>query len=302
VRSLALLVMIGLCACASAPSGPVFRDEQYLRFGVDPDAEANAIIAERERLGEALVTRLLGQHFTALGFADHSGAPIAVRVITARGIELALDRTRPASLQTPENFELLPAPLSSTHDADGDGFEEVFVRWTRGQERCLRAYRVRDVGFVDPVPLDFQLFGQTLCPTDFDDIDKDGRIELLAEVALVGVELPRQAAVRVLSCAADHRFSVSGPSAARSAWLAAERAPRALELQEARAQRDVRWVLQLSFELAALALLDGADTAQQLATFDGGTAGLVFDADEQAAVLSARDRIAKVWSAPLRSP
>src|SRR5262249_6050279 len=47
----------------------------------------------------------------------------------------------------------LEAPFAETQDADGDGFEEVFVELqpASGEPPCIRVYRVRDSGFVDLV-------------------------------------------------------------------------------------------------------------------------------------------------------
>jgi hypothetical protein len=49
----------------------------------------------------------------------------------------------------------LPPPWSDTHDADGDGKEEVFVEVTRGArehlQRCIAVFRISDSGAVDRV-------------------------------------------------------------------------------------------------------------------------------------------------------
>lgn len=148
--------MLGLAgACASQPAGPFFGDERFLRFGVDPSAEADALTAQLERAGYTLARRVRGQYFTALGFVDTQGLPSVLRVVTARGIALALDARAGDVFVPSEQFQLLPAPFSDTHDADGDGFEEVFV-WqaVSGQEPCVQPYRVRDSGFVDRVEQD----------------------------------------------------------------------------------------------------------------------------------------------------
>ena len=76
-----------------------------------------------------------------------------VRIITARGIALALDPVVATPLQPGIRYALLPPPLKESHDPDGDGFEEVFVhRLTDGAAPCILVYRVRDSGFADPVP------------------------------------------------------------------------------------------------------------------------------------------------------
>jgi hypothetical protein len=144
-----------LCACgASQPPGPYYGDEQYLVLGVRPDAEAIALALQIEATGYGLSRQLNGQNFTALGFADEEGLPSKVRVVTSRGITLALDSEAADALHEGMRYELLDAPLLETHDADGDGFEEVFVEAqpASGEPPCILVYRVRDSGFVDPVP------------------------------------------------------------------------------------------------------------------------------------------------------
>jgi hypothetical protein len=304
VRAQSALVGLLMCACASTPAarGPFFDDEKYLRFGVEPSAEADALIKERERIGDGLSLRVRGQHFTALGFVDRQGQPSVVRVVTARGIALALDGARAAALNATESFELLAPPRSDTQDADGDGFEEVFLAHTRGALRCVRVYRVRDVGFVDLVPTDLTLFGQTSCASAMEDVDGDGHIELVVTVPLDGVAFPTQATVRVPLWARQHRFTHTAAPEALAAWNGAERSPRALELGEARRLLDIPWALQLAFELAALEVLDGKPAAAQLQTFDTALAGLVLTPDEQQAVRDARARIERAWNAPPVSP
>lgn len=302
MRAGAVLAAMCLCACAGAPASPFFGDEKYLRFGVEPDAEASALVKEREKLGESLATRITGQSFTALGFIDRNGQPVAVRVVTARGIELALDLDDRNALTAPTTYELVAAPLTTTQDADGDGFEEVFVMQRQGTARCMLVYRVRDVGFVDEVPVTVHAFGQDLCPTSAEDLNADGKVELLASAALDGVAFPKQASVRVPLWASEHRFALGGPADALASWMSAERTSREIELAEARRLLDVRWALRLAFELAALSLVDGQTRAQQLQVFDAALHGLVLDADEQTAVLAARARIDQKWNPATVAP
>jgi len=148
-----LLIGALLGACASQPPSPFYGDERFLVVGVDPDAEANAVVRQLEASGYKLERKLHGQHFSALGAVSAGGVPVKVRVVTARGIALALDAVAATPLQPGVRYALLPPPSSETHDADGDGFEEVFVQLLRDSEApCIQVYRVRDSGFVDKVP------------------------------------------------------------------------------------------------------------------------------------------------------
>jgi hypothetical protein len=154
--ALALRLAIGLgcgAGCAAQPPSPFFNDERFLVLGVDPNAEVDALARQLETSGFTIVRRLHGQHFGALGAASADGRPVKVRVVTARGIALALDPNERDLTQPPRRYALLPPPSSETHDADGDGFEEVFVHVLpeAGDAPCIRVYRVRDSGFVDEV-------------------------------------------------------------------------------------------------------------------------------------------------------
>jgi hypothetical protein len=142
-----------MAACPSPPPSPFFGDERFLRLGVEPDREADQLEQQLQASGFEPVLRFRGQHFHALGFLDRSGRRALVRVVTVRGIELALDPQPGDDLQPSVRYRLLAAPLPETHDADGDGFEEIFVERIAGQPplRCVQVYRVRDSGFVDLV-------------------------------------------------------------------------------------------------------------------------------------------------------
>jgi hypothetical protein len=146
-------ILVMLAACASEPPSPYYGDERYLVIGVRPDAEAMTLKAQLEKAGFPMLRRVDGQNFTALGFGDAQGDPIKVRVVTARGIELALDPISRDPFHEGLSYALLESPFRDTADADGDGFEEVFVekRYGSGAPPCVLVYRVRDSGFVDPV-------------------------------------------------------------------------------------------------------------------------------------------------------
>jgi hypothetical protein len=154
VAAAALLTALLCCACASQPRSPFFGDERFLVLGVDPDAEADELARQFEANGFRVLRRLRGQHFSALGVAAADGAAVKVRVVTTRGIALALDAAQSTPMQPGVGYALLTPPSSETHDADGDGFEEVFVQLlptAADSAPCILVYRVRDSGFVDAV-------------------------------------------------------------------------------------------------------------------------------------------------------
>lgn len=296
----AAILLLGMVGCSSTPAEPLFHDDKYLRFGVDPNAEANAVIESQKERSYRLSQRLVGQHFTALGFRDKGGRSSAVRILTVRGIGVALDRQPQSPVQPAKSYALVAPPIQGTHDADHDGFEEVFVEEQTQGDVCLRVYRVRDVGFIDPVVVDSQVLGQEICPNAAIDLDRDGVIELSTELELGGFPSAGGAVphVRVPLWADQHRFVARPGSGPQQAWLARERASRELELERARARRDIASCYVFGVELAALAYLERSDPAAQLAAFDRALRGLVLTQPQAAANLNARARIYTDWNDP----
>jgi hypothetical protein len=145
-------------ACGPPAHGPFFGDDRLIVLGVDPEAEADALAGQLRARGLHEARRIRGKTFTALGFATAAeNAPQSeVRVITGRGIALALEARAATVLEPGERYALLPAPYRDTLDADGDGFDELFVSRSPlpSGERCTLVYRVRDSGFVDEVTTD----------------------------------------------------------------------------------------------------------------------------------------------------
>jgi hypothetical protein len=295
---------LGFYGCAPTPVGPFFNDQRHLRFGVDPNREAESVIASQRERGYPLAVRVLGQHFTALGFMDKGGRSNTVRVLTQRGIAVALDSRPQTLLQSAVTYALIQPEVVGSHDVDGDGFEEIVIEERSGAKSCLRLYRVRDVGFVDPVGMDTRLLGQEFCADSVIDLDRDGVIELVAELDLTGfVRFGANAAgphLQLPLWAAQHRFVARAGSAAQKAWLAQERARREAELQRARGRLDSANSYALAIELAALAHLEGSDPATQLGAFDRALSGLMLTAEQSVATVGARARIYNEWNAPER--
>lgn len=299
MRICLVLVTLAATSCATAPPpSPFYGDEKYLRFGVDPDQEADAVVEDQRTRGYVVSRKIAGQHFTALGFMEPNGRSAAVRVVTARGIALALDPKPATAFERAVSYALLAQPIPDTHDADKDGFDEVFIeRRSDGAQNCIDVYRVRDVGFVDPVSLDARVFDQAFCPNALLDLDDDGTAELLADVALRGFE-PLTPHVRVVLWARGHRFELAGNPSGNDRFATAERVERDPPLQQSRARRDADTALQIAIELAAYAKLTGRDPNQQLAELDVAMRGLALSPVQTASVLAARTRIFRDWNAP----
>jgi hypothetical protein len=150
---LALAILSSALGCAgSAERGPYFGDERFLTLGVDPESEAKVVVKDLAASGHSLSVRTRGRSFVALGF-EAQGAPAHVRIVTGRGIALALDAWQSHALDVGVRYTLLVPPEERAPDVDGDGNEEVFVAVAPydGGEACLAAYRVHAAGNVTRV-------------------------------------------------------------------------------------------------------------------------------------------------------
>ncbi len=303
---MAALLLLGIWSCASAGPGPHFSDGQFLRFGVDPNEEASAVIESQKARNYVVAQRVFGRHFSALGFMDKGGKSSAVRILTVRGIVIALDSRDETPVGPAVRYALLAAPFEETHDVDRDGFEEVLVEERSGGGACLRLYRVRDVGFVDPVPIDTRVLGQNICARAASDLNGDGVLELTTEIELTGflsaAGLDVAPHLQIPLWADQHRFAARTETEAQRSWLRGERARREAELQRARSKLDVTLSYVLGIELAALAHLERADPSAQVGAFDRALAGLVLAPEESAANLRAREKIFTDWNDPSPPP
>lgn len=298
-----LLVLLLLAsACVKSPRSPFFGDENYIRVGLDPWAEAKELTRLYAERGEGLALKLAGRDFTALGFMDRSGRSTRARVVTRRGIEVALDPEASTPLSAARTYALIAGPFSETQDVDRDGFEEVFIERRSAQQHCLLVYRVRDVGYVDAVPVEVFTFGRDLCPSAVEDVDGDGRAELLVNIALPEFDLDSLPEVRAVLWAHSHRFVLNAEPQKLEQFLHAQEHERERDLQQARSKRKRGDVLRLAVELAALAHLRGASVDEQIARLDGALHGLRLHPHERDWLLLAHERIRHLWHAPPPPP
>lgn len=287
-----------LLGCARAPAGPFFHDEQYLRFGVDPHNEADSLVKLYAERSEPLALRLSGHDFTALGFMDREGRSTRARVVTLRGIALALDPEQPSPLSAAKRYALVAPPLADTHDADRDGFEEVFVEERQASATCLLVYRVRDVGYVDPVPVALPLFGRERCPSGAADVNQDGKAELFVDIELTEFVLQTPPSVRVVLWPENHRFVLDTADHKLAQYVAAQQAARELELEQARSLSDVPEILRLGVELAALTRLLGLPVRDQVARFERALQGVKLSERERRWAEAASAQITEHWAEP----
>ena len=123
-------------ACGGALEGP--RPEDWMRVGVEPEEEAVEVEAALREAGWTRTQRRTGDGFVALAF--ERGEQYAVRVVSRRGVVVALDSHEPDGLRERHGRVSLPEPPRS--DLDGDGREDVLVaRDDATGERCLAVVR-----------------------------------------------------------------------------------------------------------------------------------------------------------------
>jgi hypothetical protein len=120
----------------------------------------DALATQLRARGYEVRVRMHGRNFSAIDFVDAEGKAGPLRIVTARGIVLALDSGPQHVLdEAGMEFRLLAPPLGRTHDVDSDGLEEIFIEEADLAlgAACVRVHRVmndgrlREVGGLDPL-------------------------------------------------------------------------------------------------------------------------------------------------------
>lgn len=173
---LATLAFASVGGCA-APQ-PNFDPLDYLAVGVDLPTETATEERGFRTRGFAVVSRIDGRHFVALGARSPRSSASAVRILTERGIAMGVDT--PAT-DRPAWRSVALLEIGGGHDLDGDGEPEVLLRVDDSLRPlpCIVVVRVRAAGDAFEVPIDARAYGARACPEDVVDLDGDGNIELL---------------------------------------------------------------------------------------------------------------------------
>jgi len=293
-RFLVALLPSVLLACGASPRGA--DGTRFLRVGVEPAAEADAVIGGLARGGWQLSQRQDGRSFVALAFAHEQPADTAIRVITVRGIAFVLDGS---NLDPTGELSLAPRPSGGDADIDGDGREEIIV--ARGDQglgrRCLLVLRVTAPGVVVPIGAEPVRVAADECIEDLADVNGDGHPEAMVILRLY--ELARGPAPTVTLPLVLERDRFRPPPAVMlRRWLVSERGRRAGTLAEARRALDVERAYLIAVELAALARHAGEAVSAQLTAFDGALLGLVLSPSQARSVAAARQQIISGWPLP----
>lgn len=294
MRSLLLALAFWGLGCGG-PSPPDFHDERWLKFGVEPSVEADRLRDQFEAAGLAIERRIDGETFSALSARNADGTSTMVRVVTRRGTVLAFDAEpelgRPARVE----LELLPPPLQHTHDADDDGFEEVFVVGEAGRRRCVQGYRIVAKGYMKEVESDATALGQDACIARVTDVNRDGVVEGMVPFEHPALACPTLPSVEVPLVVDEGAFRYRPSAPVVRTWLRRRAAVRQGEVASARDAGRVEDVYRLAVELAALESLQGRERRAQVERFDAALEGVTLPDTLAACVSRARGFIYRGW-------
>lgn len=234
--------LILCCAFLSScvQTEPVQDPLDYLRVGVDPAPEADAIIADLERHGFQIGRRAEQSDFVA--FDAVRGADSTVRVVTSRGPSFAIqvpDARWPERLRV--ELDDHPAP-----DFDRDGRHDVVVAIHEHGRTCLAWAEVDTRGFVAEIFRANADWGESPCVVE---IDPEWP-RLLLEVSVPDSPVPT-ARVRLPVKAAARAWVLDQSPSASARWER-EHQEREEALQSAESRDDFSTAERLRVELGWL--------------------------------------------------
>lgn len=231
--------------------------------GVDVEAEEREVRRVLRQRGLDVVSEVRGAGFVALGAANLSGEKTALRIITGRGVVLAEDAASDdlfSAGRVALDAEFAPALGDYVFVAS----ERTAARADRG---CVTLTRILPDGNVVPALLDLGPLGSRACVSS---VAHGERGRLSASVAWPSLTLIETPEIHVELAFADTPLGREPPRvpviklASAGAWLEEERARlmrvdvRGAPFSERHAQGVAR---------AAIALLSGQDTSQQLSAY-----------------------------------
>ncbi len=220
-----------------AKSEPVQDPLDYLRIGVDPRSEANAVIEDLRKHGYVIGRQLEEPGYVA--FDAVNGLDSTVRVVTRRGPSLSL---QVPDVRWPERqwLQLAPDPRP---DFDRDGRHDVVVAIREPGRTCLAWIQVHLDGFVAEVFQPSAVWGDSPCVVEID----PNWPRLVLEVSVPGAASP-DACVRVPVRATARSWALDDSPSAVVHWNREfEGRKQALEAAEKRG--DARLSDQLESEL-----------------------------------------------------
>jgi hypothetical protein len=241
----AISVCVLLLGCTQPE--PVQDPLDYLRIGVDPTQEANAVAEDLRLHGFTVGRRIEQAGFVA--FDASNGADSTVRIVTSRGPAFSI---QVPDVRWPERLsvELAPEPRP---DFDRDGQSDVVVAIRERGRTCLGWAQVDSRGFVSEVLGSNPEWGESPCVIHIDSTWP----RLLLEVSVPDSRAPG-ARVRFPLRATARTWIPDDSPAAAPQW-AREVAQREEALAGARSRGDEVGVQRLEAELAWLERLRNAE-------------------------------------------
>jgi hypothetical protein len=226
-----------LIACAQPEL--VQEPLDYLRVGVDPSQEADAIVSDLRAHGFEVGHRIDERGYVA--FDGARGPDSTVRVVTSRGPSLSV---QVPDVRWPERLWVGLAP-DLRPDFDQDGQRDVVVSIRERDRTCLVWLQVDANGFVGEVFRPQKQWGEAPCLIEID----PGWQRLLLEVSVSGG--PPTARVRLPIQAKARSWALDDSPSASDRWES-EVATREQAIEEARVRGDLTTTERLQAELAWL--------------------------------------------------
>lgn len=286
-----------LCvACGGSPAAPDIMD--YMRVGVTPRDEAEAVSASMDKDGWTLVTRVDGERVVALAFRMPGDARAAVRVITRRGVAIAMDA--PSEAWSGDVF--LDTSLGTTAtDLDGDGNEEVVLGTgdVALLRRCMEVFHVVADGSVVPMSVPSPAPFRDACVVRFTNVTGDQRPEVVTVVRDDAVSFDTVASVEMPLVSAGGHWR-RPPEEVMTRFCEPEQRAREAEIASLlggkAVLKSVPQILRLGYELAMLSRLRGDSAEAARDVFLRATAGAGFPQESGAQRAEIAQAIATRWA------
>lgn len=212
-------------------------DSLYFGVGVDPASEMHAVIETMQSHGFQVDQRFEAPHFLAANL--HAEGATSLRIVSARGVVLALD--------SESSSVSLTLDARTGTDVDGDALADIIVTRTEGARSCLALAHVDADGYFIAVPTDTAQLDGATCIEALRDVNQDGQIDAL--VPMRASQLGFDATITVALMRTEH-----GPFALHlddaSSFFADERARREALVMGAVDVANQEALVRLACELA----------------------------------------------------
>jgi len=250
-------VLSCICLVACSQPKPAQDPLDYLRVGVDPRAEAQAVIDDLRAHRFEIGRRIEEGDFVA--FDAVRGAESTVRIVTSRGPSLSI---HVPDLRWPERLGVHLGP-DPRPDFDRDGRHDVVIAIRERERTCLAWVQVDLDGFVSDVFRPLPDWGDRPCVIEVD----PSWPRVLLEVSVPG-DRSDEARVRFPVKATARSWALDDSPSAAPQWER-EIQRRKQGIEEAEAGGDVRLAGRLQTEVAWLEQLRNEKTPVLEAQGDG---------------------------------